>query len=524
MRAGAIAAAIVGMAAGARRAPAQGPPVRVTGGLVAGAAAPDGLREFRGIPFAAPPVGDLRWRPPAPVRPWRGVRDATRFAARCMQLPIYGDMVFRSPGVSEDCLYLNVWAPPAPAGARLPVLLYFYGGGFQAGDASELRYDGASLARRGIVVVTANYRLSVFGFLALPALTAESPHHASGDYGLLDQVAALSWVRDNIAAFGGDPGRITIGGESAGSISVSALMASPLSRGLIAGAIGESGALIRPTFAPVPLVDGEAVGERFAGAVGAASLAGLRALPAESLLAATARPTYWQFPITVDGYFLPDFVERIFARGDAARVPLLLGWNSQESSWRDLLDGAPPTPEAWSAVLRRRFGARAGDAERVFPGRTPDEVRESGTLLAGAQFTAFSTWKWAELARAGRSPVYRYLFTRPRPPMKAPWSPPPEPGAVHSAEIEYALGNLATNGVYAWSDADDSVSSVMERYFANFVKSGNPNGPGLPAWPALAPGDPARIMVIDAHSGAQAAPHEDAFRFLDTIYFPDTTR
>ena len=216
-------------------------PVRVTGGSVQGFVAGSGVRTFRGIPFGAPPVGEGRWQPPRPVARWQGVRDATRFGPRCMQLPVFGDMVFRSSGMGEDCLYLNVWTPAHSAKERLPVLVYFYGGGFIAGDGSELRYDGESLAGHGIVVVTVNYRLGVFGFLAHPELTRESPHHASGNYGLLDQTAALRWVHDNIAAFGGDRGRVTIAGESAGSMSVSAQMASPLARGLIAGAIGESG-------------------------------------------------------------------------------------------------------------------------------------------------------------------------------------------------------------------------------------------------------------------------------------------
>ncbi len=495
-------------------------PVKVAGGTIRGAVLPSGVHAFRGIPYAAPPVGSLRWKAPQPARSWTGVRGATKFGPRCMQLPIFGDMVFRSDGMSEDCLYLNVWAPSA--GRRLPVLLYIYGGGFVGGDGSELRYDGESLARRGIVVVTVNYRLGVFGFLAHPELTRESPHHASGDYGLLDQAAALSWVRRNIAAFGGDPRRITIGGESAGSISVCALMASPLTRGLIAGAIGESGGMIYPTFAPVPLDSAQRRGEAFGASVGASSLEALRALPAESLLKASSRG---RLQAVVDGWFLPQSPAEIFAAGRAARVPLLVGWNSQEGFWRGLLGAREPTPQNWAAAVDSLYGADAAEALRLLPGATPEQVMESGTFLAGARWIAYSTWKWAELqGRTGRRPVYRYFFAHPRPATRSPATAAPPPGAVHSAEIEYALGNLATNEVYAWTAADDSVSAAMEEYFADFVKTGDPNGAGLPRWPAAYGTDSVRVMILDAAPRAEAAPHEDAFRFLDRIYGAGRTR
>ncbi|HEU0185693.1 MAG TPA: carboxylesterase family protein, partial [Blastocatellia bacterium] len=245
-----------------------------------------GIRSFKGVPFAEPPVGDSRWKPPQPVKNWQGERKADKFGPRCMQRPIYGDMNFRSNGMSEDCLYLNVWTPAKSGGEKLPVLVYFFGGGFMAGDGSEGRYDGESMAKKGIVAITVNYRLSVFGFFAHPELTKESPHHASGNYALLDQHAALEWVRQNIAAFGGDPKRVTIAGESAGSVAVSAQMASPLSKGLIAGAIGESGSILGALSA-APLADSEQAGVKFAAGLGngeAPSLADLRAIPAEQLL------------------------------------------------------------------------------------------------------------------------------------------------------------------------------------------------------------------------------------------------
>jgi para-nitrobenzyl esterase len=498
--------------------------VRTANGLLAGTAAPGGIRIFRGIPFAAPPVADLRWREPRPVAAWSGVRDAKRFGPRCMQRPIYSDMVFRSAGVSEDCLYLNVWTPAKSASERLPVLVYFYGGGFQAGDGSEPRYDGESMARKGIVALTVNYRLGVFGFMAHPELTRESPHHASGNDALLDQAAALKWVHDNIAAFGGDPGRVTIAGESAGSIAVSTLMASPLSRGLIAGAIGESGAQIEPTLAPVPLAQGEANGVRFTTAVGASSIADLRALSSQEVLDASARPGAGRFGAVIDGYFLPKATVEIYAAGEQAHVPLLAGWNSQESGPQSVLGSDPATPEGYAAALRRLYGEKAGEAMRVYPGSTAEEVLRSATALASARFIAFSTWKWADLAgKTGGKPVYRYFYSHPRPAPTAPaGADPARPparatGAVHSAEIEYAMGNLSTNHAFAWGPEDYAVSKVMQEYFANFVKKGNPNGPGLPEWPTANQGT-AQVMHIDVQSGAKPDVERERYLFLDGIY------
>src|SRR4051794_4838868 len=287
--------------------------VKTADGIVEGAAGQSSeVRVFKGIPFAAPLVGELRWKPPQPAKRWNGVRPAGQFGPRAEQRPLFGDMGFRSAGMSEDCLYLNVWTPAQSGKERLPVLVYFYGGGFQAGDGSEPRYDGESMARRGIVAVTANYRLGIFGFFAHPELTKESPHHASGNYGFLDQVAALRWVQQNIAAFGGDPRKVTIAGESAGSISVSALMVSPLSKRLIAGAIGESGALIGSTLPAVPLREAEQTGTRFATETGAASLAALRALSTQQIADAAAKGNPFRFGPAVDGYFLPKLPVDLF--------------------------------------------------------------------------------------------------------------------------------------------------------------------------------------------------------------------
>jgi para-nitrobenzyl esterase len=461
-----------------------GPEVRLSDGVIEGVRLRNGktdLRVFRGIPYAAPPVGELRWREPQPVARWVGVRQAWNFAPRCMQSHVFRP-VFRSDEMSEDCLYLNVWAPAGSPGAKLPVLVYLHGGGFVSGDGSEERYDGASLAARGIVTVTVNYRLGAFGFLAPPDAARESPHGTAGNYGLLDQVAALRWVRDNIAQFGGDPARVTLAGNSAGAISVSAHMASPLSRGLFARAIGESGG----AFAPLSPWQREQAGRAaadFASRVGATSLQKLRALPAKTLLAAlaeTKKPAISLFWPHVDGYFLTDVPESVFNAGGQAQVPLLLGTNSQEGHFSTMLGGAAPTPENWRQAVKTMFRDRADEVLALYPGNDDNEVMRSGTALAGDLFVSHSTWRWMDLHRqTGRAPIYFYRYTHPRPPeLDAAQGRDAQPvlGAAHSAEIEYALGNLKDRRRYAWTAADHEVSRIFSGYFEQFVKTGNPNG------------------------------------------------
>jgi para-nitrobenzyl esterase len=512
--------------------------VSTANGVVQGTTLASGILVFKGIPYAAPPVRDLRWRAPQPPANWQGVRLADRFAAQCMQTRVFGDMMFRNAGISEDCLYLNVWTPEARATAKRPVLVYFFGGGFIAGDGSEPRYDGESLARKGIVVVTISYRLGIFGFFAHPELTVESPHHAAGNYALLDQTEALRWVQRNIAAFGGDPSQVAIAGESAGSFAVSAQVASPLAKGLFARAIGESGSALG-TFAPIPLAEAEQQGTAFAKRVGAASLADLRAMPAMQLLEAAARPGAPRFALVVDGYFFPKPPSEIYAAGEQAHVPLLVGWNSEEMSGRVLLGPNDATPESFKAAVERLYGEHASEVLQAYPASTNEEAAASATALASDRFIAYSTWKWAEMQRlTGHAPVYRYFYAHPRPPMRPEMGnataglaggvtrggndqppPPPPAGAVHSAEIEYALGNLATNPVYAWTDDDYTVSRLMEDYFANFIKTGDPNGPGLPQWPAMgsAENGPVTFMRIDVTPQAQTSTVRDRYLLLDRL-------
>jgi para-nitrobenzyl esterase len=511
--------------------------VKTANGVVEGAGKQSsGVRIFRGIPFAQPPVGDLRWKEPQPVKNWQGVRQAKAFGPRCMQAPIFGDMGFRSE-MSEDCLYLNVWTPARSNNERLPVLVYFFGGGFVAGAGDEPRYDGESMATKGIVSVTINYRLGVFGFLAHPELTKESPHKASGNYALLDQTAALRWVRQNIAVFGGDPNRVTVAGESAGSVSVSAQMASPLSKDLIAGAIGESGSIMG-TLPPVPLAQAEQSGAKFATDLGATSLAALRAMSTQQIFEAATKGGFasvGRFPITIDGYFFTEPPAATFAAGRQSHVPLLVGWNSEEMTGAFLLRGKEPTPENYEKAVREQLGARADEALKLYPATTREEVMDAATALAGDRFIGYSTWKWSDLqAKTGGKPVYRYFYARPRPAMSAAFAgatpglaggvsrsqtsapaPPPARGAVHSAEIEYALGNLATNKVYAWTPEDYKVSKTMQEYFANFIKKGDPNGPGLPKWPAVEPNKPAPVMRLDVESRADVEAHRNRYLFLD---------
>ena len=455
--------------AGAQESPA----VAVSGGKIRGSALSSGA-VFKGIPFAAPPLGNLRWREPGEVKPWSGVRDSTQFGSRCMQ---NGD------GVSEDCLYLNVWTPEWPPKSSKPVMLWIHGGGNFAGASSDAIFDGESLARLGVVLVSANYRLGVFGFFAHPELTAESKHHVSGNYGLMDQVAALKWVHDNIARFGGDPRNITIFGESAGSLDINVLLTSPLTKGLFARLIGESG----PVVAPPSLAEGEKKGLSVAEKLKADSLRKLRALPAEDLQKATGQGLSFLGPllgVVVDGWVLPKPPFQVFEAGQEHRADLLLGSNARELT-------RPFFPVGGlSQGIADQFGplaARALDVYGIKGGQEPEPDPVYGSSMAqwatDSQFRCGTVAQLVWHSRAGNA-AYQFQFSRVPPGREAV-------GAAHGSEIPYVFGTLSIAGRAAnapkYDSVDAAVSDQMQRYWTNFAKSGDPNGTALPHWAKFDP-------------------------------------
>jgi para-nitrobenzyl esterase len=482
-------------------------------GVVQGALSADGsVRTFKGIPFAAPPVGALRWKAPQPVVKWTGVRKATEFGARCMQTQIYADMIFRDAGANEDCLYLNVWAPEGAKG-KLPVMVWIYGGGYTAGGSSEPRQDGAELAKKGVVVVSMNYRLGIFGFFSHPELTKESPQGASGNYGLLDQLAAVKWVHENIAAFGGDAKNVTIFGESAGSFSVSAMVATPLAKGIVHKAIGESGAFFGETLQAATLADSEKANAEFAkSGLSAETLAALRAMPAADLLAAQSKRGAPRFAPIVDGYYLPDSPAAIYAAGKQNHVPLLAGWNLDEGSYRQIFMRDEATPENFAAHVKTLYQDRADDLLKVYPAA---QAKRSGSDLAGDRFIAFATWKWLEAhLKTGQSPVYAYRFEQTMP-LAENAPPAAEATAPHASEIEFVFRALPSKKL-PWRAEDKAVSELMATYWTNFAKSGNPNGEGLPKWPEYKAAE-FQVMHIKAKSEAAPDDHRARYLFLDSV-------
>ena len=503
----------------------------------------DGVKKFLGVPFAQPPVGELRWKAPQPVQNWEGVRQAKQFGDDPMQPNIFGDMSFRGPGRSEDCLYLNIWTPAATTADALPVLIYFNGGGLMAGSGSEPRYDGTSLSKEGVICVTANYREGVFGFFAHPDLTASSEYKGSGNYGFLDQVAAIKWVKENISAFGGNPDKITIVGESAGSFSVSLLMCSPLSKDLIAGAMLSSGAEVLP-FQPSSQADADAAGAELLKKAGISSLADAMAMNADSLQ--KLLPPRGMANVVLDGYFMTESADDVFEKGQQAQVPLLAGWNSLEGTPSQALNNQAPTLANYKNAMKAQFGDMTDEIFKAYGLETDEDVlSQKGFDLASDLFTGFPTWKVCDYHAKSGLPVYRYHYMHPRPQVSAKMGekvaalaggvrdkteeekkseaqqPPIAPGAVHSADIEYAMGTLDTNEYYDWNEDDYAISKLFLTYYANFCKTGNPNGKGLPEWTAITKDNlnAAPVMKIDVESKIVASPEkENAYRTLEKFY------
>lgn len=474
---------------------------------------------FLGVPYAKPPIGDLRWKAPQEMDDWEGVKKTAEFGPAPMQTNVFGDMIYRGKGFSEDCLYLNIWTPHASEDKSLPVLVYFYGGGFVAGSGGEPRYDGTSLAQKGIVVVTVNYRLNIFGFFAHPELSAEAPYHASGNYGLLDQNAALKWVSENIENFGGDPEKITIGGESAGSISVSAQMASPMSKDYLAGAMGESGASIKPTLAPVPLAEAEEIGVEFMKKTGYNSIEELRSLSAEKLYKAYQESGRFGFPTVIDDYFLPKPLPEIFKSGEQAQIPLLVGWNSAEMDGQALMQGKEYNEVNYLTKLKELYPENYEEVLSLYPAGDPEQIRNSATQLASDRFIAYSTWKWFDLHRKNSDePVYRYMFSRIRPSASENSNSQPA-GAAHATEIEYFLGNLGRMENPNLTKTDFEISDTLQQYIANFIKTGNPNGAGLPQWPSAKKAEVTPpVLIMDKEFRVENAENDKRYYFLDKSY------
>jgi para-nitrobenzyl esterase len=515
----AVLALFIGAATAQKAAEVR--PIQIENGKLLGVLTPDQkVIAYKGVPFAQPPVDELRWRPPQPVGKWKKILFARDFGSHCIQQGSYPDMVFHDPGPSEDCLTLNVWAPydpkPTKKSPALPVMVWIYGGGFATGGTSENRQDGEFLAHRGVIIVSMNYRLGIFGFMALPDLSGESANHTSGNYGLMDQAAAIAWVRRNIAKFGGDPTNITVFGQSAGSMAVSALMASPILNGAFDKAIGESGAEFPAAGRSLPPREqAEQVYSAWADrAFGSSKLFYLRQLPADELSRAAMAQTAPRFGPIVDGYFLPDTLAHIYADGKQAHIPLLAGWVANECN----PDFAAPPPDTFIARARTQFAADADKFFALYPVSTAAQATQSSNDYAGDQFIAFSTWSWLEAqTKTSNAPVYRYFFDLPSPGDRFR---PASMGAFHSDDIEYVFGTLDSRPGMHVRPEDRALSEQMQQYWTNFAKSGDPNGTGLPKWPVYTPADNYQVMHLDATPAAQPDKLRPRYLFLEDKWSP----
>ncbi|MGA2748002.1 MAG: carboxylesterase family protein [Verrucomicrobiota bacterium] len=492
----------------ARLGLAQQPePVRTEGGMAQGASE-NGLTVYRGLPFAAPPVGDLRWRAPQPAAKWEGVRQATKFGPS----PIQGSR--KGPAMSEDCLYLNVWTPAKSANDRIPVLVWIYGGGFSAGATSQSTCSGEKLANKGVVLVSIAYRVGQLGFLAYPGLSAETTNHISGNYGLLDLIAGLQWVRNNIAAFGGDPNKVTIFGESAGGIAVSMLCASPRAKGLFHGAISQSGGSFgppRPTTFPGEnlkrLADAERAGEAYAKSAGVSSIAELRKIPPDQLPAGRGLGSSW--PI-IDGWVIPDDQYKLYTAGKYNDTPILLGYNSDEGA----SFSPPKTPEDYIAGVKARYGKFADDLIKAYPVGSNTVPKTARDLSRDAAF-GWQTWAWARLqAQTGKSKVFYYYFDQH--PLYPEDSPRSGYGTPHGADVAYVFQHLDPGNPHT-TKTDLEISDAMSTYWVNFARHGDPNGEGLPAWPAFSDSNP-QVMYFNQSPHPGPVPSAESLKVLDAYF------
>jgi para-nitrobenzyl esterase len=469
----AIAGVVLGLSAAGY---ADSLTVKTEQGKVHGKAINEGkVNAFLGLPYAAPPVGDLRWKAPQPPAKWKGERDAAKFGAHCAQVHVFADMIFQDAGPAEDCLFLNVYAPAGSTGkSKLPVMFWIHGGGYSGGASSEPRHNGDFLPLKGVVLVTINYRLGVFGFLATTDLAKES-NGTAGNYGLLDMVAALQWVKENVKKFGGDPDNVTIFGESAGSFAVSTLMASQAARGLFAKGIGESGGAFSDVLPTDTLEAREKKDDEWLAGLGVNTLTELRALPADKVLDAV-KAKKGGFPPDIDGKLLTEPVPDTYAAGKQAHVPLLAGWNRDEGS--SLANGM--TAEKWKGMAAGLFKDRAAEFLKLYPGETDEQAVDSADDYGSDAFIAFGTWKWIEAHRkTGDSPVYRYHFE-----LRALASKfHPGTFAFHSDDIEYVFGTLDTRPGETVRPEDRTLSDQMMSYWTNFARTGDPNGARLAVWP-----------------------------------------
>ena len=482
--------------------------VQVAGGIIEGLITDD-LTIFKGIPFAAPPVGDLRWKAPQPVEKWEGVKQTIDYAPAPMQ---GGNP---ASGKSEDCLYLNVWTPAKTSTEKLPVLVWIYGGGFSFGSTSDPVHNGEHLARKGVVLVSIAYRVGQLGFLAHPELSAENPNGVSGNYGLLDQIAGLQWIQNNISAFGGDPGKVTIFGESAGGIAVSMLCASPLAKGLFHGAISQSGGSFgptRPTTYPgenmKTLHQGELDGVEYLNGFGVKSIEELRKLDAEKLI-----PKGWTMPggwPIVDGYVIPDDQYKLYEAGNYNDVPVLIGYNSDEG----LSFPLGRTPAEYVSGLEQRFGPFAKDLLAAYPVGENNIPRSARNLMRDAAF-GWHTWSWARLqSRGGKSDVYFYYFDQH--PERIEGSPQADHGTPHGVDVPFVFMNLDSSNPNT-TESDLEVSEIMGTYWTNFAKYGNPNGKGVLNWPAFRE-ENSVVMYLGSTAYLGQVPDEASLNVLDNYF------